>query len=269
MNIEYMCMNANLGIPKFETFEEERQDRKKRLAAAFRLFGKFGYDEGFAGHISCRDPEFHDQFWLNPFGKHFSQIKVSDLILVNHEGKLLSEDRGINSLINRTAISVHVEIHEARPDIVAACHCHTVHGRAFSSLGRQLDPITQDSCVFYDDHVVFNDFNGVVLDSSEGVRVANALGTKKAIILQNHGLFTVGQTIDAAAYWFIALERACQGQLLADAACAGRGKNEQPIKIPHDCAKSTGEFIGSPFAGWLNFQPMYEMIVAENPDMLE
>ena len=74
--------NAAAYLPKFDTVEEERLHRKQRLAAAFRLFGQFGFDEGVAGHITARDPEHPDHFWVNPFGMNFRHIRVSDLILV-------------------------------------------------------------------------------------------------------------------------------------------------------------------------------------------
>jgi len=75
--------------PAFATPTEERQHRKERLAAAFRLFARYGFDEGVAGHITARDPELTDHFWVNPFGMHFSQIRVSDLILVNPRGQVV------------------------------------------------------------------------------------------------------------------------------------------------------------------------------------
>ncbi|MHC5823429.1 MAG: class II aldolase/adducin family protein, partial [Nostoc sp.] len=78
--------------PVFQGIEEERLHRKQRLAAAFRLFGKFGFSEGIAGHITARDPEFTDHFWVNPFGTYFGHIRVSDLILVNREGEVVKGD---------------------------------------------------------------------------------------------------------------------------------------------------------------------------------
>ena len=78
--------------PRFDSPAQERLHRKQRLAAAFRLFSKFGFDEGVAGHITARDPELLDHFWVNPFGMHFSQIKVSDLILVNDHGEAIGQD---------------------------------------------------------------------------------------------------------------------------------------------------------------------------------
>ena len=106
----------------------------------------------------------------------------------------------------------------------------------------------QDACQFYDDLAVYREFGGVVLSGGESARIADALGTCKAVILQNHGQLTVGQTIGEAVFWFVALERLCQTQLLIEAAM-GSGKGE-PIKIPHDVAVYTKRVTGTPTAGW-------------------
>ncbi|MFN6568992.1 class II aldolase/adducin family protein [Dendronalium sp. ChiSLP03b] len=244
--------------PVFEQVEDERLHRKQRLAAAFRLFGRFGFSEGIAGHITARDPEFTDHFWVNPFGMYFGHIRVSDLILVNREGDVVKGDASVN----RAAFTIHSQLHEARTDVIAAAHAHSVYGKAWSSLGRLLDPLTQDSCSFYEDHALFNDYTGVVLDTSEGQRLAETLGNKKAIILQNHGILTVGHTVDEAAFWYITLERSCQAQLLAEA--AGR-----PRIINHETARLAQTQVGSHSSGWFSFQPLYERIVREEPDLLE
>jgi ribulose-5-phosphate 4-epimerase/fuculose-1-phosphate aldolase len=246
------------GPPKFATIEEERRHRKQRLAGAFRLFSRFGFDEGVAGHITARDPERLDHFWVNPFGMHFGQIRASDLILVNDHGEVV----GGKYPVNAAAFAIHSQVHAARPDVVAAAHAHSLYGKTWSSLGRLLDPITQDACAFYDDHAVFADFTGVVLETSEGERIAQTLGTKKAAILRNHGLLTVGQTVDEAAWWFITMERSCQAQLLAEAA-------GNPIKIEAASAAVTHQQVGSPMAGWFQFQPLWARIVREQPDLLE
>ena len=147
---------------------EERRHRKQRLAAAFRLFGQFGFDEGVAGHITARDPELLDHFWVNPLGMNFKQIRVTDLLLVNDRGDVVEG----NWPVNAAAFVIHSRIHAARPDVVAAAHAHSVHGKAWSSLRRPLDPLTQDACAFYGDHAVFDDYTGVVLDIEEGKRIA-------------------------------------------------------------------------------------------------
>jgi ribulose-5-phosphate 4-epimerase/fuculose-1-phosphate aldolase len=244
--------------PVFTSPAEERRHRKERLAAAFRLFAEFGFDEGVAGHITARDPERHDCFWVNPFGLHFSRIRVSDLILVDHSGKVVEG----HADVNLAAFAIHSRIHAARPDVIAAAHAHSLYGKSWSSLGRRLDPLTQDACAFYEDHAVFDDYTGIVEETSEGDRIARALGTKKAAILRNHGLLTVGHTVDEAAWWFITMDRSCQAQLLAEAA-------GQPHRIPHDTAKSTYALVGTHLAGWFQFQPLWQRVSRAHPDLFE
>jgi ribulose-5-phosphate 4-epimerase/fuculose-1-phosphate aldolase len=252
-------LNARVNYPPtFASPAEERKDRKRKLTAALRLFGKFGFDEGVAGHFTVRDPEHTDSFWVNPFGRSFKQMRVSDLIRVNHEGEIVEGSGPLNG----AAFAIHSQIHMNLPHVTAAAHTHSLYGKTWSSLGRLLDPLTQDSCAFYDDHVLFDDYTGVVLDTSEGERIASALDHKKAAILQNHGLLTVGQTIEEAAWWFITMERSCQSQLMAEAA----GK---PIHIRPDIAKLTQTQVGSAAAGWFSFQPLHDVIVAEQPDMFD
>jgi ribulose-5-phosphate 4-epimerase/fuculose-1-phosphate aldolase len=244
--------------PTFATVEEERLHRKQRLAAAFRMFSKCGFDEGVAGHITARDPELTDHFWVNPFGMHFGHIRVSDLLLVNHHGEVVEGEHPVN----QAAFAIHSQVHAARPDVVAAAHAHSVYGKTWSTLGRLLDPITQDVCAFYGDHALFDDYTGVVLDVEEGKRLAHALGESKAVILRNHGLLTVGHSVDEAAWWFITMDRSCQAQLMAEAA----GK---PVLIDADQAALTATQVGSSVAGWFSFQPLYDRIVREQPDLLD
>jgi len=244
------------GQPVFESVEEERLHRKQELAAAFRVFGRLGFSEGVAGHITARDPEHADRFWVNPFGMSFSQIKVSDLILVDHSGKVVEGDRPVN----RAAFCIHSEVHKARPDAVAAAHAHSLHGKAFSSLGIRLDPLTQDACAFFEDHGLYDDYRGVAYDVEEGRRIGVALGPAKACILQNHGLLTVGESVAEAAWWFITMERSCQAQLLAMAAGT-------PKHIDSDTALLVREQTGHHMAGWFQFRPLWDQIIASDPDL--
>jgi len=236
----------------------QRAYLKQRLAAAFRLFARYGYDEGVAGHITVRDPEHPHCFWVNPFGLYFGHIKASDLILVDAKGEVVQG----HARVNRAAFAIHSRVHAARPDVIAAAHSHSQYGRSFSTLGRLLDPLTQDACAFYEDHALFDDYTGVVLDTAEGDRIAETLGRKKAVILRNHGLLTVGKSVDAAAFWFITMDRCCHSELLARAAGT-------PQLIRPDEAKKTYGQVGSEGAGWLGFQPLYQRIVKEEPDLLE
>lgn len=217
--------NVNKPIQKQPTFasvEQQRRHMKERLAGAYRLFSKFGFDNGVAGHITMRDPEYADCFWVNPFGMHFSQIKVSDLLLVDHSGKVL----GGKHTYNTAAFAIHSRVHKARPDVIFAAHAHSLYGMTWSSLARLLDPLTQDSCAFYRDHALYREFHGLAYELAEGDRIAQALGQHKAVIMQNHGLLTVGHSVDEAAWWFITLERCLP------VAVAGRGSRQADSDRP-------------------------------------
>ena len=189
---------------------------------------------------------------------NFKQIKVKDLLLVNEQGDVVEGSWPLNT----AAFVIHGHIHAARPDVVAAAHAHSIHGKAWSILRRPLDPLTQDACAFHGDHAVFDDYTGVVLEAEEGKRIAASLGDCKAAILANHGLLTVGHSVDEAAWWFITMERSCQAQLLAEAAGT-------PVRIDAEQAEKTAATVGSHQAGWRQFQPLYSWIVEQQPDLLE
>src|ERR1700712_3225677 len=153
--------------PSFETVEQERLHRKTRLAAAFRMFSKAGLDEGVAGHITVRDPEHTDSYWVNPFGMHFSLIKQSDLVRVDHTGQVVEGGRAVNG----AAVAIHCAVHAARPDVIAAAHAHGVYGKTLSALDQTIEPLTQDACAFYEDIGKHDNYTGVVLDAEEGRRI--------------------------------------------------------------------------------------------------
>ncbi|KAI1179404.1 class II aldolase and Adducin domain-containing protein [Nemania sp. FL0916] len=242
--------------PTFKDPLEERQYLKQRLALAFRIFAKEGFDEGIAGHITVRDPVDPTSFWVNPFGVAWPLLRASDLIRVDHDGNIV--DGGPVRLLNVAAYMIHSAVHSARPDINAVAHSHSVHGRAFSTLGRSLDITTQDTCAFYNDIALYNNFGGIVLGPEEGHHIAEALGNKKAAILGNHGLLTCGQSIESCVFWFMSLERSCQAQLLADAAAAGRGG--ETVKIADEEAEFTYKTVGTEKAGWFSAKPAFDMM---------
>ena len=248
------------GPPVFGDKYEERGYLKGRLALAFRLFAKFGFHEGVAGHITLRDPVSPDHFWVNPFGLSFSMMKSSDLILVNPQGKVI--DGGANRHLNQAAFMIHHAIHTARPEVNCAAHSHSLYGRAFCALGRELDIITQDSCAFYKDHAVYRQFKGIVMSEEEGANVASAIGSRKACLLQNHGLLTCGETIEAAVYWFASLENCCRIQLIADAAASGRAG--ATVKIDDEDAAYTYPSVGSPRAGWFAAKAMFDVMARDS-----
>ena len=196
---------------------------------------------------------------MNPFGKHFSMISVSDLLLVNHHGEVVEG----NDVVNRAAFAIHSQIHAARPDVIAAAHCHSMHGKAWSSLGRTARPDHAGRVRVLRRPRALRRLHGRRPRHRGGqAHRARPRRGNKAAILRNHGLLTVGETVDEAVWWFITMDRSCQAQLLAEAA----GK---PILIDEDDARLTYTQVGSHLAGWFSFQPMYEMIVAQQPDLLD
>src|SRR3954451_20882915 len=261
-----IAVGVNLEMPLPQTYasvEEERYARKVALAAAFRMFSKAGLDEGVAGHVTARDPEHTDSYWVNPFGMHFSMIKQSDLVRVDHAGNVVEGDRAVNG----AAVAIHCAVHAARPDVIAAAHAHGPYGKTLSSLEMTVEPLTQDACAFYDDVGVHDTYTGVVLDAEEGRRIGEALGSHKAVILRNNGMLTVGETVDSAAWWFLTLERTSQSQLMAYSAAAGFGA--KPRQIGHEEATTTRGQVGFEFAGWVQLQPIWERISRDNPDIFD
>lgn len=248
-------------IPTFTSYEQERKHLKERLVAACRAFDLHGFDYGFAGHLTIRDPEDPSLYWTNPMCVHFSQVRVSNLILADHTGKVVEGRHAIN----RAGFVLHAAVHEAHPDIVAMCHAHTLYGTAFASLGKKLAPISQDAAAFYEDHVVIGDEAGqVAVEVKAGHKVASSFKGVKAAIHQNHGLFTASRhSIEAAAFWFIALERCCQQQLLIEAT------GIQPRLVTPERARYSREHVGSEYIGWLHFQTIWNQLVKTQPDMFD
>ena len=133
-----------MHAPVFKDRDEERAYLKHRLALAFRIFGRLGFCEGVAGHITVRDPVDTTSFWVNPFGKH---------LFVEVLGKV-SCRTGMDFSKIRDCDLLRVT-HAARPDVNCAAHSHSIYGRAFCATGRTLDMLSQDHCVFYRDHGLY------------------------------------------------------------------------------------------------------------------
>jgi ribulose-5-phosphate 4-epimerase/fuculose-1-phosphate aldolase len=182
-------------MPQFDNFESERQHRKQRLVAACRAFALDGLDYGFAGLLTIRDPEHPELYWTNPMCVHFSQVRLSNLILVDHKGVVVQGTYAVN----RAGLVLHAAAHAANPDILALCHAHSVYGTAFFSASRH--------------------------------------------------------SIEAAAFWFIALECCCKQQLMVQAS------GHKPVLVSPERARCSKQHVGSEYIRWLHFQPIYEHLV--------
>lgn len=243
--------------PSFESRAAERSYVLRRLAGTCRIFGQHGYSDGLLGHITVRDPEHAERFWVNPVGVPMSRMNVSDLVQVSHSGEILAGQGPVNP----AGLLLHTAVHQARPDVTAMCHSHASHGSTWAALGRLLDPLTQDACVFFERQALI--LEPRVVRNAEGARAfAAAFGDKRVAIHANHGIFTTGQSIDEAAWWFVLLNQCCEAQLRAEAAGS-------PLKMPVDDARWIASVLGTPIFGWLSFQTLWDQLVLTNRDLAD
>lgn len=245
-----------LDVPVFTDAYEKRKWMLQHMAGALRVFGRKGYNEGCAGHVTIVDPVDPSCYWINPIGVHFSMITVSDLVLVSSEGEAVG---GSMAPFNVPGFKVHSAMHKARPDIEAICHAHSFYARTYSVFGKELEMLSQDSCLIFNNQIALAQYDGVGLDEVEGQKVAKVLGDKMGIILQNHGVMAVGKTVDEAAYLHILLENMCKAQLLADAVSGSTGMAKKVIS--DKIASSAYDTISSHQGLYSSMQPDFELEV--------
>jgi len=194
-----------------ESADAIRRERKQQVALGYRLLAAQRWGDLGDGHISARDPERTDCFWLLRYGVSYHEAKVSELVLVGPDGGLAWGEGATNT----AAYYIHHPILAARPEVVSACHVHTGWGTPFSAEVRPIEPITQEACAFFEDHALFDDEEVQVQSVEAGARIAAALGSKRAAVLRNHGLLTVGERVDEAVGTFVRMERAAEAHLKA------------------------------------------------------
>lgn len=191
-------------------------DREKMaridLAAALRLAARFGFHEGICNHFSLAVPGAHDRFLLNPYGRHWAEMRASDLLVVDGSGAVI-EGAGT---AEPTAFFIHSRIHRGNAGARCVMHTHMPYATAITTLAQgRLDWISQTSTKFYGRVGYYDEYNGLALDEAEGDRICAALGDKQVLFLANHGVIVTGDSIAEAFDDLYYLERACQLQLLA------------------------------------------------------
>lgn len=179
------------------------------LAAAYRLVNKFGWDDVIYTHLSAKIPGT-ETFLINEYGLRFDEITASNLVKIDLHGNVL--DRGN---INYAGFVIHSAIHESRPNIQCIIHTHTNEGIAVSSDSRGLMPISQQSLLVLQS-LAYHDYQGIAADEEEKVDLKKNLADKHSLILRNHGLLTVGESIPSAFRRMYNLQRACEIQTLCD-----------------------------------------------------
>jgi ribulose-5-phosphate 4-epimerase/fuculose-1-phosphate aldolase len=188
------------------------QQARIDLAAALRLAVRYGLHEGVCNHFSVMVPGDPPRFLINPYGPHWSAMTASHLLLVDGAGRILEGDGELEA----SALHIHSRIHLASPSAVCVLHTHMPYATSLTSVhGARLEPISQNATRFLGDVAYDDQFNGLVLDASEGDRLAAALGDKRVMFLANHGVIVVGPTVAEAFDDLYYLERAAQLQVLA------------------------------------------------------
>ena len=196
---------------KAQAIERLREERKQQVALGYRVFAAFGWGDLGDGHISARDPEWTDCFWLLDTDVSFGTADAESLVLVTPDGTIA----GGNGNANWPAYHIHYPILAARPDVVSVAHTHTPYGTPFAASAALLEPITQEACVFYEDHALFDDEEVQVQSVECGERIARDLGRKRGVVLRNHGLLTVGPTVKQSVATFVMMERVAEAHLRA------------------------------------------------------
>src|SRR5215471_190885 len=201
--------------PKPATLREQVTEAEWKarvdLAAAYRLVALYGWDDLIFTHISARVPGADHHFLLNPYGMMFEEVTASSLVKIDLKGKKVMDSP---HFINPAGFTIHSAVHEAREDAQCVMHLHTRNGIAVSAQKDGLLPLSQQA-MFALGSLSYHDYEGLALDEEEKPRLVADFGTRKFLILRNHGLLTVGQTVAEAFLGMFMLERACEIQILA------------------------------------------------------
>ena len=258
MDGHYPALHDVEPMDTIRPIDAERAHRKKMCALGYRIFAAMRWGQLGDGHVSARDPEFPDHFWLLDYSVPFALATVHDLVLVAPNGTVAEGRAGSPAgAVNTAGYNIHHPVHEARPDAVAAAHTHTGFGTPWSANVEPFRALSQESTSFVFDQALFDDEEVEVLTTSGGERIARTLGANKLCILRNHGLLTVGRTVEEAVGWFITAERVAEVHVKAP---NGRAISDEGAKI----AAST---MAGHDVGWRAFQWVARSLVPD-PDVV-
>ncbi len=192
-------------------FDEAERQARVDLAACHRLAVHYGYHEGIDNHFTLLVPGHSDRFFLAPFGLHWSEIRASDFLIVDFAGNILSGE----GPVEETAFHIHVPLHTAQPDRRCVLHTHMPYATALSLLDDPALLMASQNAIGFDGLVACCDYQGFVLDCSEGERMARAMGNKAVLLLRHHGLVVTGRSVADAFNSLYFFERAAMTQIIA------------------------------------------------------
>ncbi len=201
------------GAPRARYSAEEWQLRCD-LAALYRLVAHHRWTDFIYTHLSVRLPGPEHRFLINRYGVNFHEMRASDLVRIDTEGKVIEDDDGEARRVNAAGFTIQSAIHMARPDLQCVVHTHTAAGIAVSAHPDGLLPISQHALKFHG-RLGYHGYEGIALELAERERLVRDLGPHKAMVLQNHGLLVGGTSIAEAFHMIYMLERACAAQVAA------------------------------------------------------
>ncbi|MBX5454082.1 MAG: class II aldolase/adducin family protein [Acidobacteriia bacterium] len=207
-------MNISVQNRRPAGMSEAEWQTRCDLAALYRLVAHFRMTDLIFTHISARVPGPEHHFLINQYGLLFHEMRASDLVKIDMEGRVVDQSGQQSRLVNAAGFTIHSAVHAARPEINCVVHTHTAAGIAVSAQKHGLLPISQHAMMFYG-HLAYHDYEGIALDLSERERLVRDLGPHQAMILRNHGLLVAGRSIPEAFVLIYYLERACQAQIQA------------------------------------------------------
>ena len=232
------------------------------LAALYRLVAHFRMTDFIYTHISARLPGPEHHFLINQYGVLFHEMRASDLVKIDLEGRIIGQDEQLSRRVNAAGFTIHSAIHAARPDLSCVVHTHTAAGIAVSAQKHGLLPISQHAMMFHG-HLAYHDYEGIALELDERERLVADLGQHQAMILRNHGLLVAGRSIAEAFLLIYYLERACQAQIQALA-----GGTELIIPSEAVATHTAAQFHGPARAGAeaLAWNAALRLIENDRPD---
>ncbi|XP_013980574.2 alpha-adducin isoform X4 [Salmo salar] len=203
------------------SYEKGEKLLRCKLAAFYRLTDLFGWSQLIYNHLTVRVNSDQERFIVVPFGLLYSEVSASSLVKINIQGEIV--DRGSTNLgVNQAGFTLHSAIYAARPDVKCVVHVHTPAGAAVSAMKCGLLPISPEALTLGE--VAYHDYHGILIDKEENVLIQKNLGpTSKVLILRNHGLVSVGETVEEAFYYIHNLVTACEIQVRTLASAGGPG----------------------------------------------
>lgn len=224
---------SSTNQPSKRELKRLRQD----LAACYRLLAHYRMTDLIYTHCTLRVPGPERQYLINPYGVMWDEITASDLVLLDAAGNVADSGQ---TPINLAGFVIHGAIHEAREDAHCIVHTHTLAGCAIAAQRDGLLPVNQISLEFYE-RVAYHDYEGISYDLGERRRLVRDLGDKPVMIMRNHGLLTVGETVAQAFLRMFYLEKACEIQLAAQS-------TGQALVLPSKkiCRKAERQFNAPP-----------------------